>query len=99
MLQNKGILENFDVVENLDNQAAETISGGYYSYTWYKIKYGDTLSGIALSKYGNANMYHLLHYVNRDTIYDPNKIYAGKYLRIPQLDEAIHDLEKQQIVY
>jgi nucleoid-associated protein YgaU len=49
----------------------------------YKVRKGDTLSGIAKRFYGDANDYHLIYDANRDQLNDPDKIYPGQRLRIP----------------
>src|SRR5215212_6734410 len=56
---------------------APPAAGGYY----YTVHWGDTLSGIALMAYGNANMWGGIASANG--IGWPNRIYAGSTLWIP----------------
>ena len=51
--------------------------------TFYEIKSGDTLGGIAKQFYGKASKYMTIFEANRDIIDDPNKIYPGQKIRIP----------------
>ncbi|MDX1439730.1 MAG: peptidoglycan-binding protein LysM [Rubricoccaceae bacterium] len=50
---------------------------------FYKIKSGDTLSGIAKEFYGDANRYPEIFEANREVIKDPDLIYPGQQIRIP----------------
>ena len=54
------------------------------SYTMYRIVRGDTLWGIARRFYGNGALYPKIFEANRDTVKNPNLIYAGNWLRIPK---------------
>ena len=51
--------------------------------TIYEIKSGDTLGGIAKHFYGKASKYMTIFEANKDIISDPNKIYPGQKIRIP----------------
>jgi LysM repeat protein len=48
----------------------------------YEIKPGDTLSGIAESKYGSIEKWKQLYELNKDSIKDPHWIYPGQRLRL-----------------
>ena len=48
------------------------------------VKKGDTLSAISLAVYGNANQYNKIFEANKPMLKDPNKIYPGQTLRIPE---------------
>jgi len=50
----------------------------------YTVKPGDTLSKIAKQYYGNANQYPKIFEANRPMLKDPDKIYPGQVLRIPE---------------
>lgn len=50
----------------------------------YTVKSGDTLSKIAKEMYGDANKYNKIFEANRPLLSDPNKIYVGQVLRIPE---------------
>ena len=51
---------------------------------FYTVKSGDSLSKIAKEMYGNANDYMKIFDANKPMLSDPNKIYPGQVLRIPQ---------------
>jgi nucleoid-associated protein YgaU len=45
---------------------------------------GDSLSKIASGQYGNAQKWRRIYEANRDLIKDPDLIYPGQQLRIPE---------------
>ncbi|HJS58621.1 MAG TPA: LysM peptidoglycan-binding domain-containing protein, partial [Vicinamibacteria bacterium] len=47
---------------------------------------GDSLSKIAKRVYGNANAWKRIFEANKDVLKDPDKIYPGQKLKIPQKD-------------
>ena len=51
---------------------------------FYEIVSGDTLGGIAKKFYGKASLYTRIHEANKEMIPDPNKIYPGQKIKIPQ---------------
>lgn len=55
---------------------------------FYEVKSGDTLSKIAKSEYGDAMKYPVIFDANRPLLSDPDKIYPGQVLRIPDLPKA-----------
>ncbi len=50
---------------------------------WYTVQSGDTLSKIARQFYGDPGKYMLIFESNRPMLSDPDKIYPGQMLRIP----------------
>ena len=52
--------------------------------TYYSIKSGDTLYGIAKQFYGNGMKYPEIFEANREVIKDADKIYPGQKIRIPE---------------
>ena len=50
----------------------------------YTVIEGDTLSGIAKRVYGEANKWRRIYDANRDVIDDPDLIYPGQNLKIPE---------------
>ncbi|MBA2446624.1 MAG: LysM peptidoglycan-binding domain-containing protein [Chloroflexi bacterium] len=56
----------------------------YHGFAQYTVKPGDTLSAIAQQWYGNGNLWPRLFEANRDQISNPNLIFPGQVLRIPQ---------------
>lgn len=55
---------------------------------FYTVKSGDTLSKIAQQAYGDASKYAVIFEANRPTLSDPDEIYPGQVLRIPQEGQA-----------
>ncbi|MEM7078638.1 MAG: peptidoglycan-binding protein LysM [Pseudomonadota bacterium] len=51
---------------------------------YYVIQSGDTLYGIAKEFYGNGMKYPDIFDANREVIEDPDKIYPGQKIRIPE---------------
>jgi nucleoid-associated protein YgaU len=56
----------------------------YHGFEQYTVAPGDTLSHIAQVKYGNAALFTRIFDANRDEIANPNLIFPGQVLRIPQ---------------
>ena len=48
------------------------------------VKSGDTLSAISKTVYGDASLYNKIFEANKPLLKDPNKIYPGQTLRIPE---------------
>jgi nucleoid-associated protein YgaU len=70
--------------------AAPTGGGGVATMTeptFYTIQTGDTLSKIAKARYGRASAWRALFEANREVIEDPDLIYPGQQIRIPDLDD------------
>jgi nucleoid-associated protein YgaU len=57
--------------------------------TYYEVQKGDTLSKIAKQHYGDANKYPVIFEANKPMLKDPDEIYPGQRLRIPQ-QTAVH---------
>ncbi|MFC7357576.1 peptidoglycan-binding protein LysM [Jejudonia soesokkakensis] len=53
---------------------------------FHTVENGDTLSKIAKKVYGNAMKYPVIFEANKPMLSDPDKIYPGQVLRIPNLD-------------
>ena len=49
----------------------------------YTVQKGDTLSHIAQKHYGKASKWHAIFEANRDQIDDPDKIFPGQVLKLP----------------
>ena len=56
-------------------------------YETNTVKAGDSLSKIAKKKYGNANLWKLIHEANKDRIKNPDLIQIGWELKIPAKPE------------
>jgi nucleoid-associated protein YgaU len=56
----------------------------YHGFAQHTVVSGDTLSGIAQQWYGDATQWPRIFEANRDQIADPNLIFPGQTLRVPQ---------------
>lgn len=56
--------------------------------TTYTIESGDTLSGISKKFYNNAAKYTVIFEANKDVIKNPNLIYPGMVIQIPDLEDS-----------
>lgn len=54
---------------------------------FYTVAKGDTLGKIAKEHYGNASKYPHIFEANKPLLKDPNLIYPGQVLRIPDLED------------
>lgn len=52
---------------------------------FYQVKVGDNLSKISKEVYGDANKYNVIFEANKPMLTDPDKIYPGQTLVIPEL--------------
>lgn len=50
----------------------------------HEVAKGETLSGIAKHYYGKASLYIKIFEANRDVLKDPDKIFPGQRLKIPE---------------
>lgn len=56
----------------------------YHGFAQYTVQPGDSLSAIAQQWYGDAAQYPRIFEANRDQLSNPNLIFPGQVLRIPQ---------------
>jgi nucleoid-associated protein YgaU len=56
----------------------------YHGFAQYIVQSGDTLSAIAESWYGDGDLWPRVFEANRDRIANPDVIFPGQVLRIPQ---------------
>jgi nucleoid-associated protein YgaU len=68
------------VIDTIDVMEVEAESESFF----YTVQPGDSLSKIAKAQYGNAMEYMKIFEANRPMLSDPNKIYPGQMLRIPE---------------
>ena len=72
------------VNDQIQVRAGETVQQVGQASRFYQVKSGDTLSKIAKEVYGDANQYPQIFEANRPMLKDPDEIYPGQMLRIPQ---------------
>jgi nucleoid-associated protein YgaU len=68
-----------DVESGSSSTAASPAAGKTYT-----VQKGDSLSKIAKREYGDAQQWRRIFEANRDTIKDPDLIYPGQVVRIPE---------------
>ena len=56
----------------------------YIGFAQYRVEPGDTLSSIAEQFYGDGSRFGVLFEANRHQVTDPNRIFPGQLLRVPQ---------------
>jgi nucleoid-associated protein YgaU len=56
----------------------------YHGFAQHAVAPGDTLAAIARRLYGDAALWPRVFEANRDQIADPNLIFPGQVLRVPQ---------------
>lgn len=74
------------VVEEVVAEVAEEVEAEVTART-YTVKAGDTLSGISRMMYGSANKFMKIFEANTPLLEDPDKIYPGQELVIPDLED------------
>lgn len=76
----KGVAHVNDQIQLAAQPAAQPQAQSQF----YEVKSGDTLSKIAKQFYGDANRYSAIFEANQPMLKDPDEIYPGQMLRIPQ---------------
>ena len=84
-------LGNVEGVEKVDDQIAIAASSPlavgnpvHAPSRFYTVQSGDSLSKIAREVYGHSNAYMTIFHANQPMLSDPDRIYPGKVLRIPE---------------
>ncbi|HMB44053.1 MAG TPA: LysM peptidoglycan-binding domain-containing protein [Luteimonas sp.] len=72
---------DFSDVQGGVQSTAPIIASADQTYTVVK---GDTLSAIAKHHYGKASAWHAIFEANRDVLKDPDHIYPGQVLKLPE---------------
>ena len=75
-----GVTDNMTVAPAPVETAAPAVAEPKY----HTVESGDTLSKIAKEVYGDVNAYNRIFEANRPMLSDPDKIYPGQVLVIPQ---------------
>jgi nucleoid-associated protein YgaU len=68
---------------NVESGSSSTAPTPAASSKTYVVQEGDSLSKIAKREYGNANDWRKIFEANRDLIKNPDLIYPGQTLKIP----------------
>jgi nucleoid-associated protein YgaU len=72
-----------DIVADIKVTGGAGGAAGPQAGQTYTVKPGDTLSGIAKDRLGDANAYMKIFNANKDQLSDPDKIQPGQVLKIP----------------
>lgn len=75
---------NTDGVGKVDEDLTVTNDDGSGDAEMYVVKKGDTLWAIASDAYGDGNRYPEIFEANKPMLKDPDQIFPGQVLRIPQ---------------
>ena len=78
------IVGNVRHIDSVDDSALAGAQQGTPAPRTYEVQSGDTLSAIAKKEYGDANAYNRIFEANRPMLSDPDEIYPGQVLLIPQ---------------
>ena len=80
---------NVKSVENVNDQltvnAPEAAVEAAPAPVFYTVQSGDSLWKIASSQYGDGTKWQALFEANREVIKDPDLIYPGQQIRVPEL--------------
>ncbi len=77
-------LGNVEGVDTVDNQMSVAIPAPEAQY--HTVVSGDWLSKIADKYYGDAQKYNVIFEANKPMLKDPDEIYPGQVLRIPNIN-------------
>ena len=84
MANEKNIGKDDSMPDFSDVQSGASSTAPVTQAETYEVKKGDSLSKIAKHAYGDANAWKRIFEANTDILKDPNKIYPGQKLKIPQ---------------
>ncbi len=77
------IAGNIEGISKVDADALETEDAAPIDDIFYEIQKGDTLWRVAEIYYKDGSRYKEIFEANREVIKDPDKIYPGQMIRIP----------------
>ncbi len=76
---------NVKGVEKVDDMMTVQVSEPEPEFKYYTIEKGDSLSKIAKDHYGDYKKWTELFEANKEVIKDPDLIYPGQMIRLPEL--------------
>lgn len=71
---------------NADEVTVKAAAAAPAEPRFHTVAKGDTLWAVATKEYGNGSKYTVIFEANKPMLSDPDKIYPGQVLRIPELD-------------
>ncbi len=78
------IAGNMEGVSQVINNTSQQLEDESDQIEYYTIQSGDTLSKLAKTYYGDASAYQQIFEANKEVIQDPDLIFVGQKIRIPQ---------------
>lgn len=82
------IVGNVRHIDSVDDSGLAGVQQGQRQPRTYEVQSGDTLSAIAKKELGDANAYNRIFEANRPMLKDPDEIYPGQVLLIPEATTA-----------
>jgi nucleoid-associated protein YgaU len=82
------IVGNVRHIDSVDDSALAGAQQSQPRPRTYEVQSGDTLSAIAKKEYGDPNAYNRIFEANRPMLKDPDEIYPGQMLLIPDQAKA-----------
>ncbi len=83
------IIGNIKYIEAVDDSGIAGSQAQGRQPKVHEVQSGDTLSAIAKTHYGDANAYQAIFEANRPMLKDPDSIYPGQVLIIPEKTGAM----------
>ncbi len=78
------IVGNVKYIESVDDSGLSGVQPQARQPKVHEVQSGDTLSSIAKKHYGDANAYQKIFAANQPMLKDPDEIYPGQVLIIPE---------------
>ena len=85
MMSDKDPVPDFSDVRGGGSSSAPPPAGAQPQERTYTVQKGDSLSKIAKAVYGDPNQWKAIHQANQDTIKNPDLIFPGQVLKLPNL--------------
>ena len=83
------IVGNVRHIDSVDDSGLAGAQQGQRQPRTYEVQSGDTLSAIAKKELGDPNAYNRIFEANRPMLKDPDEIYPGQVLLIPESAGAV----------
>lgn len=78
---------------NVATESAPDVVEAKPVMTKYKVKKGQTLADVSKDVYGTTKKWRKIYEANKSKIKNPDKIYAGQVLNIPQEESSVKHLK------
>ena len=84
-MSDKDPVPDFSDVRGGGSSSAPPPAGARPQERTYTVEEGDSLSKIAKAVYGDPNQWKAIYQANQDTIKNPDLIFPGQVLKLPNL--------------